>query len=148
MYEINEGTLAVLAKEKGKSEILEDDQKYIIDERPFKIMDHSCQYFGSSYEGRSQGSQAMLGSERYKVPIIVEETQNLIFFPTVSPTNNDCSWIALKQVKSYEKENGFTKITFKNGHQLELPISYRSFENQILRATRLESIMKNRRNEH
>lgn len=145
MYEINDGTLAILFKEKGKSEILEDNTQYIIDEKPYNIMDYSCQYFGSSYEGREQGSQTMLGNAKYKVPIIVEETKSLIFFPTVSPSCNDCCWIALNKIKSYEKQDQNTKILFKNGQELNLPISFRTIENQILRATRLESIMYNRK---
>ncbi len=145
MYEINDGTLAVLFKESGKSEILEEDNQYVFEEKPYKIMDYSCQYFGSSYEGREQGSQNILGSSRYKVPVIVEESRDLIFFPTVSPSSYDCSWIALNQIKSYEKMDQNTKIIFKNNQEIILPISYRSIENQILRATRLEAIMHRRK---
>ena len=43
MYEINDGTLAVLFKESGKSEILEEDNQYVFEEKPYKIMDYSCQ---------------------------------------------------------------------------------------------------------
>lgn len=145
MYEINDGTLAILFKEQGKSEILEEDCQYIVDQKPYKIMDYSCQYFGSSYEGREQGSQRMLGSSRYKVPVIVEETKNLIFFPTVSPSSNDCSWVALNKIKNYEKQDQNTKIVFQNDQEIILPISYRTIENQILRATRLESILHKRK---
>lgn len=145
MYEINEGTLAVLPKEKGYSKILEDENEYVVEERPYKILDSSCQYFGSSYEGREQGSQHVLGSSRYKVPVVVEETRNIIFFPTISPAHSDCSWISLGQIKHYEKKGQDTKIIFKNNKEIILPISYRSIENQILRATRLESIMRSRK---
>lgn len=145
MYEINDGTLAILFNEQGKCEILEDDCQYIVDEKPYKIMDYSCQYFGSSYEGREKGSQKMLGSSRYKVPVIVEETKNLIFFPTVSPSSYDCSWLALNKIKKYEKSDQNTKITFQNNKEIIVPISYRTIENQVLRATRLESIMHNRK---
>lgn len=146
MYEIHDGTLAVLSKEQGKSEILEEDKQYVVEEKPYKIMDDSCQFFGSSYEGREKGSQKMLGSSRYKVPIIVEETKNVIFFPTVSPSSQDCCWLALNKIKHYEKCDQNTKIIFKNGQEIVLPISYRTVENQVLRATRLEAIMHNRKN--
>lgn len=146
MYEINEGTLAVLPKENGQSRVLEEDQEYDVEEKPYKIMDFSCQYFGSSYEGREQGSQSVLGASRYKVPVVVEESRNIIFFPTISPSHYECSWISLSQIKNYEKQGQDTKITFKNNKEIILPISYRSVENQILRATRLESILRSRKN--
>lgn len=145
MYEINEGTLAILPNEVGYSKVLEEDNEYVIEEKPYKIMDFSCQYFGSSYQGREQGSQNVLGTSRYKVPVIVEESRNIIFFPTISPASSDCSWISLGQIQKYEKVGQSTKIIFKNNKEILIPISYRSIENQILRATRLESIMRSRK---
>ena len=50
-YEINEGTLAVIPAENRKSKILEDKGEYIVDNTPFEILDYSCRYFCSSYEG-------------------------------------------------------------------------------------------------
>ena len=91
-YEINEGTLAIIAEENASSKILEDNREYVINSTPYEIMDYSCKYFGSSLEGRKEGTKAILDIE-YKVPIIVENSNNLIFFPTSSPESNNCSWI-------------------------------------------------------
>ncbi len=145
-YEINEGTLAVIAMEGNKSKILEDNNEYIIDNTPFKIMDYSCKYFGSSYEGRKEGTKAILNVD-YKVPIIVENSSNLIFFPTSSPTATDCSWISLKDIKSFnEIEHIGTEITFYNDKKIIIPVSKRMIENQVLRASRLDLIIRNRKN--
>ena len=76
-YEINEGTLAILPSEK-QSKVLEDRGEYIIPNTPFEIMDYSCKYFGSSYEGRKEGTKAILDIN-YKVPIVVENSRNIIF---------------------------------------------------------------------
>ena len=83
-YEINEGTLAVVSLGSSKSKIYEDKKEYIVDSTPFEIIDYSCKYFGSSYEGRKEGTKSILHID-YKVPIIIEGTNNLIFFPTSSP---------------------------------------------------------------
>ena len=50
-YEINEGTLAVMpdTNDSRKSKILQDRKEYIIDSKPYEVMDYSCKYFGSSY---------------------------------------------------------------------------------------------------
>lgn len=142
-YEINEGTLAILAKNK-KSLILEDDKKYVVDSLPFDVVDHSCKYFGSSYEGRKEGTKEILHIN-YKVPIIVDNSRNLIFFPTNSPISDDCSWLSLKSIKSI-KEGSFntTDVIFNNGVSINIPVSKRTMDNQILRASRLDLIMRNR----
>ncbi len=143
-YEINEGTLAVMPTEEKKSKILEDHQEYIIDQTPYEVLDYSCKYFGSSYEGRKEGTKSILNIN-YKVPIIVENTRNIIFFPTNSPTSEDCMWISLKNINAIKEEDyNSTKIEFNNGVSIHVPISKRTIENQILRASRLDLVIRNR----
>ena len=145
-YEINEGTLAILpSNQKSSSKILEDNGEYIIESTPFEILDYSCRYFGSSYEGREEGTKTIL-KVNYKVPIIVENSRNLIFFPTSSPSDDDCCWISLKNIKDIEEsEYNTTTIYFNNGVNISIPVSKRTIENQILRASRLDLIMRDRK---
>ena len=145
-YEISKGTLAIVPNCDNGSLVYEDDERYIIHQSPFSIMEDSCKYFGSTYEGRKNGAKDMLGAE-YKVPIIVEDSNSIIVFPTTSPSSNDCAWISLKHVKSIEKvDTENTKILFYNGIEIIVNCSYRSIENQISRASRLESIIRNHKN--
>ena len=71
---------------------------------------------------------------------------NLIFFPTNSPDSADCIWISLKNIKTI-KEDDFnsTRIIFNNDIEITIPISKRTIENQIFRASRLDLIMRNRK---
>lgn len=145
-YEINKGTLAIIPNEKESSLVYEDELRYIINQRPFEIMEESCKYFGSTYQGRKESARDILGAE-YKVPIIVEDTDNLIVFPTTSPLAEDCVWISLKRVKKFEKiDSNNTRIMFDNDKEIIVPCSYRTIENQISRASRLDLIMRNRKN--
>lgn len=144
-YEVSEGTLAIIPLKKDTSKVFEDEHEYLVEKIPFEIMEDSCKYFGSSYVGRREGAKEILGAE-YKVPIMVEDSNNLVFFPTISPNDPECAWIAAKQVKYFEEINANKiVVTFENDIKIELPISYRSFQNQLLRATRLESIVRNRK---
>ena len=144
-YEISNGTLAIVPKEEG-SIVYEDDEQYKIDETPFKIMEDSCMYFGSSYNGRKESAREILGAE-YKVPILVEDSDNLIVFPTTSPLSDDCIWISLKRVKNiYKIDANNTKIVFDNNIEIIVPCSFRSLENQLSRASRLDLILRNRKN--
>ncbi|MDD2518323.1 MAG: competence protein ComK [Bacilli bacterium] len=145
-YEINLSTIAIIALDNQKSKIIEDDGSFIVDRVTPKIIDDSCRYFGSSYLGRFEGSKNFLGGTIYKSPIIIEESREIIFFPTGSARSSECSWFSLNKVSHYEKDKNNTIIYFKNGTSLEVDISYSSFENQVLRASRLESILRQRKN--
>ncbi len=145
-YEISKGTLAIVPNDKESSLIYEDDDRYIVNEVPFKIMEDSCKYFGSTYEGRKNSAREILGAE-YKVPIIVEDSDNLVVFPTTSPCSSECVWISLKRVKKFEKIDACnTKIIFDNNKEIIVPSSYRSIENQVSRASRLDYILRCRKN--
>lgn len=145
-YEVNKGTLAIVPNEDKGSLVLEDEERYIINNTPFEIMEESCKYFGSTYEGRKKGAKEILGAE-YKVPIIVEDSNNLIIFPTTSPDASDCVWISLQRVKKIEKIDKITtKIIFDNNKEIIVPSSYRTIENQLSRASRLDLILRNHKN--
>ena len=144
-YEINDETLAIIPDDIWNSIVVEDNCDYEVSRKPIDIVDYSCKYFGSSYDGRKVGSKDVLNSS-YKLPIVVEDTRNLVFFPTTSPLDEDCSWISLKNIKEYRRIDDLnTEVEFKNGKVITVGISYNSFNNQVLRASRLESILRNRR---
>lgn len=143
-YEISSTTIAIIPLEKRKSKIIEEDNHYVVLKSTTEIINDSCKYFGSSYEGRHEGTKSLTGIN-YKSPIIVEETNEMIFFPTCSPRFDNCYWIALRHIDKYEKEKNKCKILFKNGYLLPLDISYGSLQNQILRSTLLQSIIRDRK---
>ncbi len=143
-YEVNEETLAVIGLDKDKTQILEKNREYLLDDSAYEVMDYSCQYFGSSYLGRVDGSKKMLGAN-YKLPIIVEESSEIIFFPISSPENNKCIWIALKWFQDVYERNGKTYILLKNGQKIETTTSKSSIQNQIMRASRLNLILNERK---
>ena len=145
-YEFSKGTLAIVPNEGDTSLVLVDEDHYIVDQKPFQIMDESCRYFGSSYNGRKEGAKNILGAD-YKVPIVVEDSSNLIAFPTSSPLSDDCIWISLNRVQNIIKVDNYnTKVLFDNDIEIIVPCSFRSIENQLSRASRLDLILKNRKN--
>lgn len=143
-YEINKDTYAIMTIDNGVTKVIEKDDEYFINKNSYEVMEDSCAYYGSSCEGRVKGTKAILGSN-YKVPIIIEETNEIIFFPTEAATNINCIWLSLNNIKSYERCSGFTKVTFNSGKELIIKMSISSFETQLLRANRLGSIIRKRR---
>ncbi len=145
-YEVNSNTLAIVPFFNRKTKIIEGNRDYIVEGTPYQVMEHSCEYFGSSIEGRLKSTKSVLGSI-YKAPIMVEEYRCLVFFPTKSITlDSENAWICLNNIASYSPEKNKTRLIFKNRTSLLLNIPYYSFENQVLRATRLESVMRQRKN--
>ena len=143
-YEITYDTQIILPIDENSSKIIENDSEYVVNNSTLSILEHSCEYFGSSYEGRKEGTKKLLGIT-HKSPIIVEESRKIIFFPTSSPENNNCIWINLEKIEKYYKINPKkSAILFKNGDVIEFDVSYGSLTNQILRATRLKYILEER----
>ena len=91
-YEINSKTSAIIPMKNNSSKVIEENNIFYINKNPISIIDHSCKYFGSSYEGRHIGTVNMIGKS-YKTPILIEETHNIIFFPTLSSKSKECYWI-------------------------------------------------------
>lgn len=143
-YEINEETLAIIPLKDNKTKVFENDKVYIVNKSAVKVMDESCEFFGSSLDGRQKGTSKLIGVT-HKAPIIVEESKEIIFFPTMSPRIDKCSWISLKNIDKIFRKNDKSYILFKNNIELECDVSYGIINNQLLRATRLESVIRNRK---
>lgn len=140
-YEINSSTMAIISLKKGFSKVIEEEEEFLVNKDSMDIINNSCKFFGSSYIGRFEGTKYLIGIN-YKAPIIIEETHEIIFFPTSSPRFDKCNWICLKKIDTFSKNDKNTIIKFKNGTEIELDNSYNSIENQILRSTLLESKMR------
>ncbi len=143
-YEVNSKTIALIPINIEKTRIIEVDRTFVVNMNCMKIIERSCEYFGSSYLGRHLGTKNLIGIS-HKSPIIIEESRNLIYFPTTSPRLEGCSWFALKYISDYKSKNGKSLIYLENGESIEVNISIGSFDNQYLRATKLESMLRKRK---
>ena len=143
-YEINENTLAILYDGYDRTKVVELNNEYEIKERAYKIMEQNCEYYGSTYVGRIKAAKKMLNCS-YKIPVLVEESNSLIFFPTMSSLSEECSWINYSAIQNYIKKNNIIELDFGNNKKINVEMSKISLENQLARASRLESIIRNRK---
>ena len=143
---ISKETLAIIPYGNKKTKVIEKNGDYIINKFPNRVMDDSCQYYGSSINGRQKGTMNLTGIS-YKAPIIVQEEGSMIFFPTSSPRLKNCCWISLNNIESYyyDFEKKRCIIIFDNKSKLEIDVSYTILNNQILKSQRLESIFNKRK---
>lgn len=145
-YKINTKTLAIIPISNTKTKIYESDDVLIVDKNAKRIISENCEYYGSSYEGRKKGTVDLIGVT-HKSPILVEDSNNIIFFPTCSPRLKECSWISLNNLDTYNKLENESVIKFNNDLTIKIPVSSKIINNQVLRATRLESVLNKRRAE-
>lgn len=141
-YEVSGSTMAVLPLgegEKPASKILETERTFLVNMKPFQIIERSCRYFGSSYAGRKAGTYEVI-KVSHKPPIMVDHSNNIFLFPTFSSTRPQCGWLSHAHVHEFcaaKYDNTF--VTFVNGETLELPVSITSFENQVYRTAWLRT---------
>lgn len=145
-YEINSETLAIMPINGEQAYVMEPEEEYYVNCQPFDIIEHSCEYFGSTYQGRSLGTYHLIGLV-HKNPIIIEESCSIVFFPTISPKRPECIWLSYDKICNYTKgeEPRTTLVEFTNGQKIVVPISINSFSNQYLRAGRLKNVISSRK---
>ncbi len=139
-YEVNPHTMILQPMEYGArtfTKIIEVDDVLVSPFKPFDILKKSCEFFGCSYEGRKEGTKKLTGII-YKAPIMVNPDMSIYLFPTSSPVKQECTWVSHSHVRGYERShNGTTKVFLHNNESCMVPISYSSFENQMLRTSDL-----------
>ncbi|GAB3060390.1 competence protein ComK [Virgibacillus ainsalahensis] len=137
IYEVTPMTMAIFIEQDKdgnlKTFILEEEVKYAVDHSPTRIIDDACKYLGVNLKERQKGTRAISGFV-YKAPISIDPSCGMYFFPTTSPTNPKCSWIAHSHIKQVKKAgNNTTEILFKNGKRIFVDVSYGSIWNQVQR---------------
>ncbi|MFD1850029.1 competence protein ComK [Oceanobacillus bengalensis] len=147
-YEMNPLTLAIVAEQDSNGEliskVLEEDMEYVVESTPLSIIEYSCKFFGSSLKGRQEGSRDICGISN-KIPIAIDPSSGMYFFPTASPNNSKCSWIAhshIDKIKKIQKHS--TEFIFKNGNRIVLDVSYGSMLNQVQRTAQYRYLLDNR----
>ena len=144
-YLIKENTYALIPNER-KTKVIEKESSILINETPVEVVSKNCIINGSSLEGRQRGSSYLIGTN-HKPPIIVNDFKNIILIPTHSIRNKDCIWVNLNKILNYyPTDNNKIILEFKNNKKIVLNISFSKFDKQVLRATRLESVLRGRNN--
>ena len=86
-YEVNSSTMFIQPVEYGSkiySQIFETDGEFLSPFKPFDIIKHSCEFYGADYQSRRRATKDLTNYTR-KVPIAIEPSNDIFFFPTASP---------------------------------------------------------------
>ena len=142
-YIINDKTLAIVMIDKVTCLIIEENSEFFINLSWLDIVNNSCLYYGSSYDGRVEASKNLLGKD-YKLPIIVSEFYDILMFPIGSKQSDICTWICLNKIENYIVEENMVEFIFKCKRSYNVYVGKRSFESQLLKAYDLCRIINNR----
>ncbi|PPA72381.1 competence protein ComK [Jeotgalibacillus proteolyticus] len=121
-----------------KTKIYEKDvSPFVAEHSPQEIIQYSCLYFLSSYEGRKFSTKT-LTNIRHKPPIVIDPVTGVYFFSTHSDTNPHNRWLSLQHLRGYESfEKDQTLVTLSGNIEIVLPLSKQSFIQQYLKASHL-----------
>ncbi|WP_376700388.1 competence protein ComK [Paenilisteria rocourtiae] len=140
VYEVNPHTMIILplkTKSGVQSEVFELNDHRISSFTPLFLIKTSCQYFGSSYEGRREGTRFLTGVT-HKPPIMIDPVSFTYAFPTTSAGRDDCIWIFPQHISEYYDSNyNCTTIRFNNKQKIKISVSFATFNNQMARVSML-----------
>jgi competence protein ComK len=149
-YEINPYTMIIFPYQYGSktfSKVVEFEEEYTSPFKPIDLIKRSCEYFFADFEGRKKGTRMLTGIT-HKAPIAIDPLSSIFFLPTTSPTNSGCIWVSHEHVLHHKKYDSYsTRVTFRNNQSFILPVSFNSFENQLLRTALLRTRMMQRMKE-
>ncbi|RLL45032.1 competence protein [Oceanobacillus piezotolerans] len=147
-YEVNPLTMAIITKEDISGNpitvVMEEEAEYVVDMSPRRMMEYACKFFGSSLKGRQEGTTGISGIT-HKIPISIDPSSGMYFFPTNSPNHRMCSWISHSHIHKMKKVNNLrTEVIFKNGKSVVLEVSYGSMLNQVQRTAQFRFLLDKR----
>lgn len=145
-YEINGDTIGLLPfyNEFGDlhTKVMERNRTLCIDDKPKNIIKYNCCYYGSSYQGRKDGTLQIMGY-RSIAPIVISEQLGIFFIPLESPSNDTCIWLAQSHVKRVQATSSDrSDIIFSNDTFISVNQAKNTLETKIHRATHYRFVLE------
>jgi competence protein ComK len=128
------------------AEIYEEDAVILVEKKPFRIIKDSCPYYGSTYDGKKDATQIILGRMCFP-PIMIDTKLDIFFFPTKSPRKDSCIWLSqphIDDIISIDRKK--VRVIFSNGMDLPIESTSRALKCKLHRAAHYRSVLLNRTN--
>lgn len=137
-YMITDDTLVICPNGKYGSIVFEKNGSFPLEISPRVVINKNCLMYGSSLIGRYESTAFCVGN-RYKMPLVISEVNNIILFPTRSPRLRSCIWVNFFNIKTVLKDelDNHGIIEFIDGTKFDLDISFYVLNNQYNRALRM-----------
>lgn len=144
-YLITTSTIMVKSIDNNSSMIYDLAGEYVSKMNTNNIIESSCYFYGSSYDARLNWSKEILNT-KIKLPVVIEESKNIIFFPTRSISNDDCIWLSYNNIVRIERNGNSSNVYFGDNRVYSIDVSYDILDRQMYNCLRLEKELLIRRN--
>lgn len=126
------------------SKVIEEERDLLVRKSPLQIIKDACDYFGSNLRGRQKATES-IAEYTYKLPVAIEPHNQIYFFPTASPTSDDCSWLSHTHIlRIYPMVDNDSQIVFTNGQRYHMDVSEHTLTNQLYRTAQLRFLIERR----
>lgn len=142
-YEITSSTLMLEYFDENKTKIYEFNNDFIVNQNILTIIENSCSFYGSTFEGRVNASKKILNTN-IKLPIVIEDVKKIIFFPTKASYRVGCNWLSFNNIDRIEKvakNSNLTRVYFCNGLVNDINVSYEIIYRQFYNCMLLEKTL-------
>ncbi|WP_102026468.1 competence protein ComK [Salirhabdus sp. Marseille-P4669] len=134
-YKINRNTMALLhvPSAEYQTRILEKDKEIYCTKTSMQLIKEACISGGSTYIGRKKAMEKIL-RVKSKLPIPINPTEGLFFFPNMSPKEHNCTWISFFNINDYKKfGNDITKteVVLSDNRKIIVNTSFMSMNRQF-----------------
>lgn len=143
-YLVTNKTIALLKMGK-KTCIINVENIEVINKSIKYILEYNCNYYGSSLDGRIKSAKDIL-NVKYKVPIIIDENNNLFLIPISSVRSDINLYLVTNKILNYEIINEKLVIYSLNNIKITVNLSKNILENSLLKVFQLNNILKWRKN--
>ena len=119
-YSIHKDTMVLLPAKHIDYEtlVLERNKHVYVKQTSLEIIKYSCLARFTTYDGVREAVKLQTGFKR-KVPIPINPSQNLYFFPTHATGDYECCWISFDHVLQISPSSKTTSyLIFKNGEKI------------------------------
>lgn len=143
-YIINNNTIALL-KINHKTIIINVDNLMVFNKCIISILEENCIYYGSTLKGRISSAKKIL-NEDYKIPILIDDINNLLLIQINSPRNKICLFLVSNKIVNYVEKDNFLEIKCLNNVTFKVKITKNSFEKMLLKSFKINNVLFWRKN--
>ncbi|MFT8390839.1 MAG: competence protein ComK [Sporolactobacillus sp.] len=136
-YIIRQETIAILPTDSCdgslESIVLEENRQFRCRQKPLRIIEESCVYYGSTYMGRKKSARSM--GFKSMPPVCICSELSIFFIPLMAEAHRGCAWIAHAHVLNWQDvDKRSAKIEFSNRQTLAVKGNAASFGRKVMRA--------------
>lgn len=144
-YVINADTMVILPHfdKHGNlfSVVFEVDRRFYVNLKPWEIINNSCLFNGSSFQGRVEGAMHITKYNRM-VPIMICNRQGIFFFPTQSAKSERCIWFAHDHIKSIiAADSESCEVLLNNRVRVPVMSTKAAFETKVNRTAQYRHLV-------